>query len=106
MTPSGSAPAGEAIQLTIGTDTGAALEFDPTTVSAPAGATLEVTFENRSTSVPHNLSFGAPIDKSTSTIVAAGASEALELQASEAGDYKFVCTLHPGMEGTLTIEGP
>jgi plastocyanin len=95
---------GEAAALTIGTDTGAALEFDPTAATAPAGSTVQLTFENRSTSVPHNLTFGEPINEATSTTVAAGASETLEFPAPEPGDYQYVCTLHPGMEGTLTIE--
>ena len=27
----------------------------------------------------------------------------LTFAAPDPGDYKFVCTLHPGMEGTLTV---
>ena len=97
---------GETVQLTIGTDTGAALQFDPTTATAPAGATIQLTFENRAAGVPHNLTFGEPINQATSTTVQAGASENLEFPAPEPGDYQYVCTLHPGMEGTLTIEAP
>ena len=37
---------GEATQVTIGTDTGAELKFDPTTATVPAGATVQLTFEN------------------------------------------------------------
>jgi aldose sugar dehydrogenase len=107
--PSGAAPTagsgGEAAQVTIGTDTGAALQFDPAMASVPAGSTVQVTFENRSSGVPHNLTFSAPINAATATIVDPGASESLEFPAPEPGDYKFVCTLHPGMEGTLTVEG-
>ncbi len=32
------------------------------------------------------------------------ASEALEFKAPDPGDYPFVCTLHPGMRGTLVAE--
>jgi glucose/arabinose dehydrogenase/plastocyanin len=103
--PEASAAGGEAAQLTIGTDTGSALEFDPATVTAPAGSTVQVTFENRSKGVPHNLTFGEPINEATATIVDPGASEELEFTAPEPGDYTYVCTLHPGMEGTLTVEG-
>ena len=103
--PPGTASAGETVQLTIGTDAGTALEFDPTTVSAAAGATLQVTFENRSAALPHNLTFGEPINEATETIVDPGGTEALEFQAPDPGDYQYVCTLHPGMEGTLTVEG-
>lgn len=103
--PSGTASAGETVQLTIGTDAGSALDFDPATVSAPAGATLQVTFENDSAALPHNLTFGEPINQATDTIVDPGGTDALEFPAPEPGDYQFVCTLHPGMEGTLTVEG-
>jgi plastocyanin len=99
--PSGSA--GETVPLTIGTDTGSALLFDPTSVTAPAGATLAVTFENRSL-VPHNLTFEAPISEGTATVVDAGASETIDFTAPDPGTYAYVCTLHPGMEGTLRVE--
>jgi glucose/arabinose dehydrogenase len=99
----GSTPGGEAAQVTIGTDTGAALLFDPETASVAGGGTVQVTFENVST-VPHNLTFQDPINAATETVVNAGASETIEFEAPAPGDYPFVCTLHPGMDGTLTIE--
>jgi plastocyanin len=96
---------GDTVALTIGTDPGTALEFDPATVTADAGTTLQITFENRAAGVPHNLTFDDPIGQATATTVEAGASETLEFPAPEPGDYRYLCTLHPGMEGTLTIEG-
>jgi glucose/arabinose dehydrogenase/plastocyanin len=102
--PSGGS-GGAAQSLTIGTDTGTALQFDPAAASVTGGSTISVTFENRATA-PHNLTFNDPINKGTQTIVDPGASETIEFQAPAPGDYKYVCTLHPGMEGTLTVEGP
>jgi glucose/arabinose dehydrogenase len=103
--PSASAStARSAVEITVGTDTGGELKFDPTTVAVPAGAAVRLTFENRST-VPHNLTFGDPIDAATSTVVAPGASETIEFVAPDAGEYPFVCTLHPGMSGSLSVEG-
>ena len=87
----------------MGTDTGAELKFDPAEVTVQAGADVRLTFENRST-VPHNLTFQGPINVATSTIVAPGTSETLEFKAPDAGEYAFVCTLHPGMGGTLVVE--
>ena len=100
-----STPGGEASQVTIGTDTGSALLFDPEAASVAGGGTVQVTFENIST-VPHNLTFQDPINAATETVVNAGESETIEFEAPAPGDYPFVCTLHPGMDGTLTIEGP
>ena len=98
-----SAAGGEVVEITIGTDTGTALLFDPLEATVPAGATVRLTFTNDST-VPHNLTFGAPINAATANIVDPGAEETIEFTAPEAGEYQFVCTLHPGMEGTLTVE--
>jgi plastocyanin len=101
--PSGSAAAGGVVEITVGTDDGTALLFDPDEVSVPAGATVRLTFVNEST-VPHNLTFGDPIDAATATVVQPGAEETIEFTAPEPGEYTFVCTLHPGMEGTLAVE--
>ena len=89
--------------ITIGTDTGSELLFDPTEATVPAGAQVELTFRNVS-AVPHNLTMADGIEAATSTIVAAGAEETISFTAPQAGAYGFVCTLHPGMDGTLTVE--
>ena len=96
-------PAGDATALTIGTRSGTETEFEPDEVSTPAGGTIRVAFEN-SSSLPHNLTFNAPINAATEPVVDPGASETIEFPAPEPGDYTFVCTIHPGMEGTLTVE--
>jgi plastocyanin len=102
LVPSAS-PGGETTSLTIGTKTGDELEFDPDEVGVPVGAQVSVTFENRA-ALPHNLTFGEPINVATSPVVAAGASETIEFTAPAPGDYAFNCTIHPGMQGTLTVE--
>lgn len=99
-----SAPSGETVEITVGTDTGAELKFDPAEVTIQAGTTVRVTFENRS-SMPHNLTFQAPISVATATVVEPGSSETVEFQAPDPGEYAFVCTLHPGMAGTLIVTG-
>ena len=91
------------VGVTIGTDTGAELTFDPAELTVPAGADVQVTFDNRA-SVPHNLTFQAPINVATSTVVAPGTSETVRFKAPAAGEYTFVCTLHPGMGGRLLVE--
>ena|SRR5437870_1837678 len=98
-----SAPSGLTVQITVGTDTGAELKFDPAEMTVQAGADVRVTFENRA-SVPHNLTFEAPINVASSTVVAPGTSEAVRFKAPAAGEYRFVCTIHPGMGGKLIVE--
>jgi aldose sugar dehydrogenase len=102
--PTGGEGSGEVVEITVGTDEGTELLFDPDEITVPAGATVRLTFVNEST-VPHNLTFGDPIGVATATIVDPGAEETIEFTAPEAGEYTFVCTLHPGMDGTLIVEG-
>jgi plastocyanin len=101
--PTSGEPSGGTVEITIGTDAGAELKFDPAELTVQAGADVRVTFENRA-SVPHNLTFQAPINVATSTVVAPGTSEAVQFKAPAAGEYLFVCTLHPGMGGKLIVE--
>jgi plastocyanin len=96
-------PTGGSVDITVGTDTGAELKFDPSEPTVKAGTDVRVTFENRA-SVPHNLTFQAPISVATASVVGPGTSETVEFTAPAAGQYPFVCTLHPGMGGTLVVE--
>ena len=95
---------GGATAITIGTDKAAELKFIPNTAEAPANTQVQLTFRNDSDSQPHNLVFQEGITAKTSDLVAAGASETLEFTTPGAGAYKFVCTIHPGMDGTLTVK--
>ena len=104
-TPPAATPGGGPSQVTISTDTGSDLRFDPEAVSVAGGGTVEIRFENLSI-VPHNLTFQDPIDAATAQVVDPGAGETITFEAPASGDYPFVCTLHPGMDGILTIEGP
>ncbi len=95
-------PDSGSVEVTIGTDEGQELRFVPEAAEAPTGAQVALTFQNLS-QAPHNLTFSDPIDAATQTIVAPGTSETLEFAAPAPGDYAFVCTIHPGMDGVLTI---
>jgi plastocyanin len=92
----------DVVEISVGTDSGTEMRFEPSEVTVPAGSEVVLTFENRS-SVPHNLTFEAPISAATATIVDPGASESISFTAPAAGEYAFVCTLHPGMKGTLIV---
>jgi plastocyanin len=97
------APSGAVTKVTIGTKTGAELEFDPDDVKVPSGATVSITFENRAT-LPHNLTFSAPINAATDPVVAPGTSATLEFTAPAPGEYAWACTIHPVMQGKLEVE--
>ncbi len=90
--------------IAIGTDTGVALQFDPATATAPANTAVELTFTNNSDSQPHNLAFQEGITAATNVNMAPGTSETLSFTTPAAGEYKYVCTIHPTMVGTLTVQ--
>ncbi len=100
----GSGGAAAGTTLTVGTDKAAELKFEPTTITAPANTQVSLVFNNESNSVPHNLKFQEGIQAGTSDNVAAGASETIQFTTPAAGDYKYICSIHPGMEGTLTVQ--
>jgi plastocyanin len=89
--------------ITIGTDKGTELKFVPDTVEAPANTPVELVFKNEST-VPHNFQFTQGITAPTVDILQAGDSATIEFTTPAAGDYTFVCPIHPGMEGTLRVQ--
>ena len=99
----GAQAATPAITIAVGTGEGASLEFEPTAIEAPANTAVALTFTNQST-LPHNLTFQEGFTAATSPNVAGGAAETINFQTPGPGTYTFVCTIHPGMEGTLTVQ--
>jgi plastocyanin len=93
-----------AVEVTVATAAGDRLAFDPAEVSVPSADALTITFRNRST-LAHNLVFTSGISASTDTIVEPGSTERLSLAPLEPGRYRFVCTIHEGMAGSLVVEG-
>ena len=100
--PSSSPGGGSEVDVLVATDEGTANQFVPAQAEAPTGAQVTLTFENVAT-VPHNLAFDEPINQATATLVQPDESETIQFTAPAPGDYQFVCTIHPGMEGTLTV---
>lgn len=84
------------------------LEFDAATITAPAGQPFTVAFTNLD-SVPHNFSVyvaeGGDVI-AEGDIINEGETDEVEIEGLSAGQYFFVCDLHPGeMTGTLVVEG-
>lgn len=89
------------------TVTAADLAFDASVIEAPAGEAFTITLVNNDT-VPHNISVyteegGDEIVKGD--IIDPGQTVEVEVPAQEAGEYFFVCDLHPDMTGSLVVEG-
>lgn len=88
--------------------TAADIAFDADTIEAPEGEAFTVTLVNND-SVPHNFSVyteegGEEIV--TGDIIEAGETVEVEVPALDAGEYSFVCDVHPAeMTGTIVIGG-
>lgn len=83
------------------------LAFDANVIQAPAGEGLTITFTNNE-AVPHNFSVyteegGDAIVQGD--VINEGETNEIEVEALEAGEYYFVCDLHPQMNGAIVVEG-
>jgi plastocyanin len=77
--------------------------FVPASLTAEAGTSVRLIYRN-SSDESHNLTFLSPLSAATTTILDPGREELLEFPAPATGRYRFVCTIHPGMEGALIVE--
>ena len=82
--------------------------FEQTSVTAPAGKAFQIAFDNKDAGTPHNVAIhkdnatGAEVFKGE--IVTGPATKTYDVPALDAGTYAFVCTVHPNMTGTLTVQ--
>ena len=78
--------------------------FTTTTVTVPADTPFVIVFENQDDSIPHDVA----IDDTSGTRVFQGETftgvdvRDYDVPALAAGEYTFICTVHPTMTGTLT----
>jgi plastocyanin len=87
--------------------TAADLAFDATTIVAPAGEAFTITLVNND-SAPHNVS--VYVEEGGDSIVQGDVingdeTVTVEVPALDAGEYYFMCDLHPEMNGTVVVEG-
>lgn len=87
--------------------TAADIAFDASVIEAPAGVAFTITFTN-SDSVPHNVAIDTEQggdEVVTGDIIDPGQTTEIQVPALEAGEYYFVCDLHPDMNGSVVVEG-
>jgi plastocyanin len=70
------------------------IQFDPADATAKVGQKVVWTNDD---DAPHNV-IGGPIKSETF-----GKGETFEYTPTEAGTIDYVCTIHPGMDGKLTV---
>jgi len=78
------------------------LTFLPATLEAPASTRVRVIFRNEST-VDHNLVFVGDLSARSKPLVTPGELDRIEFTTPAPGTYRFVCTIHEEMEGTLIV---
>jgi cytochrome c oxidase subunit 2 len=102
--PSGSpAAAGPTLQVTA-----SGIQYVEKSLTAPAATPFQIVFDNQDPGTPHNVSIHK--DSPTGEEVFKGevfpgvAKKTYDIPALAAGTYAYVCTVHPTMTGTLTVQ--
>ena len=84
------------------------LEFDANVIQATAGEAFTISFTNLE-AVPHNVAVdteeGGDEIVTGEVITGPDATTTINVPALDAGEYYFVCDLHPEMNGTIVVEG-
>jgi len=82
------------------------IKFVPTELSAPAGTPFTIAFDNRDASIQHDVDINGPDDGKVfdGDVITGPDQTVYEVDALDAGAYGFVCSIHPNMTGTLTVQ--
>ena len=108
---SAGASGGTGASLTVTAPVGASTSgFDPTTLQAVAKTPFSIVLDNQDTGVMHNLVLkntdGSKVQVTGDTNFFAGpGTRTYQVPGLAAGDYAFMCEVHPGtMKGVLTVK--
>jgi plastocyanin len=82
------------------------IAFTPTELTAPADQPFSLEFDNQDAGIPHNVEIKDPSGGVAfqGEIFPGAEKRTYNVPALAAGSYTFVCTVHPNMTGTLTVE--
>jgi plastocyanin len=98
-------PSGQAADVTI---TAQGVAFVEKTVNAPADKPFTIAFVNDDQGTPHNVALheGSPTGREAfkGEIFPGVATKVYEVPPLPAGTYAFICTVHPNMTGTATLQ--
>jgi plastocyanin len=78
------------------------IAWDVDCLEAPAGAPLTIVIDNQDDGVPHNMHVKDAPGGPKTDLEAGPVTQELDVTL-DAGDYEFVCDIHPNMVGTLTM---
>lgn len=103
--PGSAAPSG-ATGGTALTEVASGVQFQSTTLEAPAGQPFQIEFDNQDAGIPHDIE----IQDAGGALLFVGdtingpAKVTYNVPALAAGTYKFICKWHPNMTGQLTAK--
>ena len=76
------------------------MAFDPRRVEVAADAPVSIVIDNRDEGVNHNLHVEDAPEPNRTQLEQGVSQQALTVTLA-AGEYEFVCDIHPGMTGTM-----
>ena len=83
------------------------IAFDTATISLPAGQPSSITFDNRDAGTQHNIVIATDSSLSTQLfngeLITGPATIEYAIPALEAGEYYFLCLVHPTMNGSVLV---
>lgn len=101
--PPGGSVAGPTLQLSASNTT----NFDQSSLTASAGQPFTVVLTNKTAGAPHNFAIRDSSGKVRFTglpLAQPGQTVSYAVPALPAGTYTFFCSVHPNMQGTLTVK--
>ncbi len=102
----GSAAPSAAAGGTLLTEVASGVQFQTTTLEAPAGQAFQIEFDNQDAAIPHDIEIqdGSGALLFEGETIKGPAKVTYNVPALAAGTYKFVCKWHPNMTGQLTAK--
>jgi len=86
----------------------AGVAFNTAELTAPADEPFKIDFKNNDASIQHNVAIhegsATGTEKFKGEIFVGPGERVYDVPALKAGAYAFVCTVHPNMVGTLTVQ--
>jgi plastocyanin len=87
--------------------TAANIAFDTSTIELPAGEAATITFVNEDVGIQHNIAIyeddTLAVELFGGELITGPAEVDYEIPALEAGEYYFLCIVHPNMSGTVVV---